>query len=315
MTAFIPTSAKLFFSKNDPDDLRLGDLVKNVEMHELAKSDGFCIMGYPDDTGIKLNNGRTGAAAAPTTIRQYLYKMTPTVALAEFFDGGDLVVVGELGERHHEAQQNMLRLQSEGVKTISLGGGHDYGFPDASGFLKACLTSGRRPLVLNFDAHLDVRPVKNGLNSGTPFFRLLSEFEGRFDFAEIGIQPQCNSLKHREWALAKGAHLFDLQEINQNHGLDSLFQHSIFSNLAPETPVFVSFDIDCLTSTEAPGCSQSWVTGLKTQNFLTFLSKLCQRADVRGLGIYEVSPPLDLHDQTAKTAALIAYHFLTQSPT
>ena len=317
MTPFKPISDNLFLSKNDPEDYRLGDFIKPALISELSKADSYCILGYPDDEGIKLNNGRLGAAVAPTTIRQYLYKMTPPVLSGpELFDAGDLNLNVDLPTRHQFAQTGIQALHARRIRTISLGGGHDYGYPDASAFLNANLNANlsqkSRPLVINFDAHLDVRPDKNGFNSGTPFFRLLNEFSGRFDFAEVGIQPQCNSLAHREWALAKQASIFTLNELNNNGGLKNLFQHPLFSQLTKATPVFISFDIDCLTSTEAPGCSQSWVTGLKTEDCLQFMAKLSKVCDLRGLGIYEVSPPLDLHNQTSKTAALLAYNFIYQ---
>lgn len=314
MSPYKPTSQKLFFSKNDADDIRLGDLVKSTSPAELNRPDTFCILGYPDDEGIKLSNGRPGASAGPTVIRQFLYKMTPAIIKTDFFDVGDLVIDSDLAKRHEQAKSTVHSLQTKRIKTISLGGGHDYGYADASGFLQANLNSwqNQRPLVINFDAHLDVRPTTNGLSSGTPFFRLLSEYENMFDFAEIGIQPQCNSLKHQDWALGKKAHIFNLKDIQQNDGLSGLFKHPLFSDVTKSTPVFVSFDIDCLTSTEAPGCSQSWVTGLKTEDFLRFFLKLSKLSDIRGLGIYEVSPPLDFNDQTSKTAALIAYNYLFQ---
>lgn len=317
---FIPNSQNLFSSKNDPDDIRLGDLFKTISMNELAKdtnhTDDFCLLGYPDDEGIQLNGGRIGAALAPTSIRQTLLKMTPQKNQKNFFDIGDLQISNELGQRHQSAQMTIQILQTQKIKTISLGGGHDYGYPDASGFLKAYLPlqahGSPKPIVLNFDAHLDVRPTHNGFNSGTPFYRLLNEFENQFVFAEIGLQPQCNSIKHREWALNKKAHLFDLKDIQSVHGLLSLFNHPIFKTLTKATPIFISFDIDCLTSMEAPGCSQSWVTGLKIEDYLRFFSELSKKADIRGLGIYEVSPPLDFDKQTSKTAALLIYNFLFQ---
>jgi formiminoglutamase len=309
---FTPTPTQLFFTKNDPDDIRLGEIFKSIQSSDSIPENSYAISGYPDDEGIRLNGGRIGAAAGPSSIRQFLYKMTPLSTDCSFYDIGDLTTAPDLKTRHQIAQQNIFELQSRGINTISFGGGHDYGYPDASGFLKAFIHKKQRPVVLNFDAHLDVRPTTNGLTSGTPFFRLLNEFEGQFDFAEIGIQPQCNSLLHREWALQKKSHIFDLKDLQNNEGLVGLLQHSFFKSIQPETPVFISFDIDSLTSTEAPGCSQSWVTGLKTQNYLDFFRKFSKTCKVKGLGLYEVSPSLDFAGQTSKTAALIAYNYLFQ---
>ncbi|MNL46507.1 Formimidoylglutamase [compost metagenome] len=74
--------------------------------------------------------------------------------------------------------------------------------------------------------------------------------------------------------------------------------------------VFLSVDIDAFTSSEAPGCSQSWTTGLFTKDFMAALAWLIASYDVRGLGIYEVSPPLDQDNRTSKLAALIAHKFI-----
>jgi formiminoglutamase len=313
--SFTPAEKSLFFTKNDPHDTRLGELFKSTSPENPCSPDSFVLLGYPDDEGISLNGGRTGAAQGPDKIRQFLYKMTPASKMqTAFADIGNLIsAAGDLPARHRQAQHAVFKLQEQKAKTISLGGGHDYGYPDASGFLKAFVKAGQRPLILNFDAHLDVRPDTGGFNSGTPFFRLLSdpEFAGTFDFVEIGIQPQCNSLHHREWAKSKGAHIVDLKEVQQS-GLGALFRHRAFSQVTKRTPVFVSFDIDALTASEAGGCSQAWVTGLKTEEFLQFFATLCQNTDVRGLGVYEVSPPLDTDNRTVKTAALIVYHFLFQ---
>ncbi len=312
--SFAPTRPQLFFSKNDPDDPRLGDHFKTLNLNQGAPDSGdFAILGYPDDEGIKLNGGRVGAADAPKTIRQFLYKLTWPLPIKSdgpaYYDLGDLDPIGSLESRHEEALQNMIRLQKKQVQTISFGGGHDYGYSDTAGFVKAHLNSAEKPLVINFDAHLDVRPTQNGFNSGTPFYRLLTELGGQIDFVEIGLQPQCNSKVHREWAIKNNAQLFNLQDVKGEKIFD-LFDEPVFKRLTKKTPVYVSFDIDCLTSTEASGCSQSWVTGLKTQNCLDFLSRLYQISDTRGLGIYEVSPPLDQDFRTSKTAALLAYFFL-----
>lgn len=105
--------------------------------------------------------------------------------------------------------------------------------------------------------------------------------------------------------------MFDFKDIHAGK-IQNLLTHPFFKKIKPSTPVFVSYDIDCLSSSEAGGCSQSWATGLTVQESLDFLTQIYKISDVRGLGIYEVSPPLDHDFKTSKTAALLAYHFLYQ---
>jgi len=310
--SFVPSS--LFFTKNDPLDPRLGDIVKAKQIDELVVNNAFAVLGYPDHEGIKLIGGRTGAAEGPQKIREFLYKMTPaaTTDLPIISDIGDLSLESLLAQRHEAAKEAVYKLHQKQQRVISLGGGHDYAYADGAAFIQQYKNSKYKPVILNFDAHLDVRPVVSGLNSGTPFYRLLSEFAGHFEFAEIGIQPQCNSPYHRQWATGNGAHIFDLSDIQKGQGLASLWNHELFRQLNSETPLFISFDIDGITSSEGGGCSQAWATGLGTQDYLNFFHQLKTQADIRALGLYEVSPPLDIDNRTSRIAALLAYHFMMQ---
>ena len=314
---FLPIAPELFFTKNDPEDIRLGDIAQNINFEELKEND-FVLFGYPDDDGIKLNGGRPGAAEAPKFIRQALYKMTPSAKKSllrqKIYDYGDLALTsGDLAVRHELARKHLLKCYMKEAKAICLGGGHDYGFADTAAFVdRYHATHKNKPLVINFDAHLDVRPPKNGPNSGTPFYRLYEEHKNKFNLLEIGIQNQCNSPHHVRWAKERDIQIVDLDTL-ENSGWESIWRTTELRNLDQNQPVFVSFDIDALTAAEAGGCSQAWATGLRLNECLKFLDQLYKKAKVRGLGIYEVSPALDWDNQTSKTAALLAYHFIFNS--
>jgi len=75
-------------------------------------------------------------------------------------------------------------------------------------------------------------------------------------------------------------------------------------------PIFISIDIDGFSSAFAPGASASYSSGLEPNEFMTMLRLLVARADVRGMGIYEVSPPLDLQNRTSQFAAILAHTYL-----
>lgn len=314
---FLPVKSDLFFTKNDPEDIRLGDLACQISFDELKAHD-FVVFGYPDDDGIKLNGGRTGAAEAPKHIRQFLYKMTPSYKKAvlknNIHDYGDLALTtGDLASRHDIARKHLVKCLNKDAKVICIGGGHDYGFADAAAFVdRYGYDPKKKPIIINFDAHMDVRPPKNGPNSGTPFYRLYEEHQNRFHLIELGIQEQCNSAHHIRWAKDRDIEIIDL-ELLQSTGWGALWTHTVLKNLASDQPVFVSFDIDALTAAEAGGCSQAWATGLKIDDCLRFLSLLYARCTVRGFGVYEVSPPLDRDFQTSKTAAILLHHFIFNS--
>jgi formiminoglutamase len=313
-----PTDSKLFFTRNDSSDPRLGDWVKAFSPKSpkdflQIPPPAWTLLGYPDDEGIAMNGGRPGAKEAPHWIRTYFYKMTPSLLnprTQTLVDLGNVPADFPLAERHERGRETVRASLAAGHRTLSLGGGHDYGYADGAGFIDYCLSKNQRPVVINFDAHLDVRPTDKGFHSGTPFNRLLTHYDSKFDFIEVGLQNQCNSLTHLNWAKGKGAQILlyqDLQEVGLKSSLETLVK--AFKG----RPCFLSVDIDAFTSNEAPGCSQSWATGLQIQDFLPTLKMLQETLDVRSLAIYEVSPPLDQDHRTSKLAALILHHTIFHS--
>lgn len=326
------TDSKFLFSKNDKQDPRLGDIArltssfKNLATLERAHAEidsshnPVVLIGYPDDDGIKMNGGRIGASEAPDRIRTSFYKMTPPAFAGEIihpliYDFGNLAIDPDdsIEKRHETARLIAASAHTKGLRTLSFGGGHDYGFPDAAAFVQWALESGERPLVINFDAHLDVRPLDHGITSGTPFFRLLEKFPD-IDFVEIGLQSQCNARGHLEWLLAKGGQAsFEEERRTSGLTLTQVLLQLLGDRALGRRKVFLSIDIDGFSSSVAPGASQSWPTGFMPDEFFEVYSWCLGRFDVRGVGIYEISPRLDIDDRTSRLGALIAHRFVFQS--
>ena len=317
-SSFQPANPKLFFQSQKPGDSRLGEICHPSS--EIQKGD-IVIGGYPDDQGIVLNGGRPGACLGPDAIRKCLYKTTPSCFFHEhqrIVDLGNLKVKKEenrdLACRHETAKLNVKKILDNKSRWVGMGGGHDYGYPDGAGFLLANKNSSQKPLIINFDAHLDVRPLDQGLSSGTAFYRLLTQRKKElpdFDLFQVGIQRQCNSQTHIEWTQNKGASILFFEDILLSGESPFFYLSKVFAEtMVKKRPCFVSVDIDCFSSSQAMGCSQSWPTGFMAADLLAFLALLYQRMDVQVLGIYEVSPPLDLDDRTAKLAAQIIHQFL-----
>lgn len=307
--AFQAVPKDLFFSRGDARDPRLGELfVSRLSEHISALPSGFCIFGYPDDEGISLNKGRPGAKLAPTEIRRALYKMTPHAFLEarpNGYDLGDLVVEGSLEKRHEVAQELFRNALQAGHRVITLGGGHDYGYADSAGFAEWAMSRGAKPVIINFDAHLDVR--EQGFTSGTPFFRLLTKYSS-VDLLQVGIQPQCNSLYHRKWCEDRRVTTIPLERTFMTP-LVNLVDEAL-THYPEKHPLFISLDMDVFSSTVAPGASQSWPLGLEAKEFMICFKRLLQRFDVKALGVYEVSPPFDVDNRTSKWAAQIIHSFL-----
>lgn len=304
MTKLHPISKDFLFSKNDAADPRMGDLSTVANIENIQNGD-FVILGYPDDEGIKLNNGRVGASEAPDQIRKNFYKLTPGLISKNKPNVKDLgnISGGTITDRHTFAQETAAAILAKDANMIALGGGHDYGYPDGAAFLKHA----NNPLVINFDAHLDVRPFQKDPHSGTPFYRLLNEGV-KFDFLEVGIQSHCNSKDHLAWAREKGAKVLTWDEVLLS-GEDTTV--AVLRFLEPfilkRRDTYLSVDIDGFSSNYAMGCSAPSPLGFDPASFFRIFRVLCDRLNVRMLGIYEVSPPLDFDHLTSKLAAQIVH--------
>lgn len=303
------------FKSQNPEDPRVGNF--------FCKNGTDCqvnIIGYPDDEGIRLNNGRPGAADAPNQILSAFTKMTPStnrkfpskINYLGLLNNKEL----SLEERHCLAREIVKNHISEKKFMITLGGGHDYGFPDAAGFVDNILENKKplipniinneNPVIINFDAHLDVRPTDKGFHSGTPFRRLLDEYGSKINFYELGMQEHCNARPHLEWAKSKNAQIYFLDELRSNK------VENVFLNSKPKTACWISLDMDVFSSALAPGCSASYGAGLDLKEFFAMLKFIIRKFHVFGIGFYEVSPPLDIDNRTAKLAALIMHKALTE---
>ena len=87
-------------------------------------------------------------------------------------DGGNIGEDLTLEEAHQQLEHRVGELISRGRVPFVVGGGNDQSYPNASALLK----HSKSVYVINIDAHLDVRPLKenNQAHSGSPF-RLLCE--------------------------------------------------------------------------------------------------------------------------------------------
>lgn len=313
MQIFKPINQKLFFKNTKENDPRLGEYVQPLQASEILEN-SYIISGYPDDEGIALNQGRLGAALAPDMIRHYLYKMSCAFnsSAPHLLDNGNINPDLELKDKHEKPVSLISQRLLQGAKWISLGGGHDFAYPDGCAFVDYCAEKKLKPLVLNFDAHLDVRSTSQGLSSGTPFYRLLEKYP-QIKLLELGIQSQCNSQAHFDWCKNRGVEILtydDLLVSERDH--DKRVIDFILPHITESTAVFLSIDIDGFAACHAMGCSQSWATGFEPNSFLRLISKLKNLTQIPIIGIYEVSPPLDSDNRTSKLAAQLIHRYIFQ---
>jgi formiminoglutamase len=298
----IPVEPELFFSKGDPSDVRLGEIVgRGPAAYARA---AVVLLGFPEDEGVRRNGGRVGAAAAPAAIRRCLYRM----GIAELedlplVDLGDTPQAASLEERHALHQELVRRIIADDKLLIVLGGGNDVAYPDYAGLVAAVGPA----LAINVDAHYDVR-ADTPRNSGTPYRQLIDE--GRLpakDYCVLGAQPFANSPIYTQFLADRGAQIIPLRGARAR-GIPATARGVLAASNAGA--IFWGFDLDVVNAAEAPGVSAPNPLGMSGEELVSLMELAGAERRTRLIEVSEVCPPHDIDQRTARLAAVGIWHAL-----
>jgi formiminoglutamase len=285
------------------DDIRLGDLIAPATVGEDVAA---VIIGFPVDEGVLRNGGREGASAGPEEIRRWLHRLTPDarslpqhiLLLKRTIDAGDIRVDSDLAVLQERLGEVVGSVLEQGAVPIVLGGGHETAFGHFLGYAKA----GIDVHIANIDAHLDVRPLKDGLpHSGSPFRQALEHESGRcVRYSAVGLNPASVSHEHLAYASRHGRCIWR----------DEVRLESAASVFAYGSDVMATFDLDAVSADIAPGVSALNPDGLDARTWLAAAEAAGRAQSVRSFDLCELNPRFDVDGRTARLAALTVWHFL-----
>ena len=296
----------VFYTRNDPHDVRLGDTVlRNLNDYRTAT---WVILGCPSDDGVVRNKGRAGSKLAPHEIRKHLYRypLSKSHEDLSLLDLGDVIKQDNLESTHEVLHEVVKRLICDRKNVIVLGGSNDISYPDCSA-LAAGVDS---LLVFNVDRHLDVRDDSQR-NSGTPYRQLLDEeLIDPCQFHEFGINSFSNSQTYLKYIEEIGAHIHYLGDIR---GRTHTAIQAIMADSQAEA-IFLGFDLDVVRAVEAPGVSDPCPMGLTAVEVCEIADAAASESRVRMIEITEVNPTYDVDGITCKLAANILVRALANRP-
>ncbi len=288
------------------DDPRLGHLLgRRVDDGTPPTA---VLIGFPSDEGVRRNGGRSGAAAAPEAVRKALYKLTPDAENYSAFqdliertqDVGDLEISGEVEQDQESLGEVIAGYLSRHILPIIVGGGHETAFGHFLGYVKAQ----QDIAILNWDAHTDVRELKNGrAHSGSPFRQALEHPSHRCrQYTVAGLLPYSVAQAHLGFIADHQGRYFWKQSLSRER-IDEIY--GSFSG-----PVMATFDLDTVDQAQAPGVSAPAADGLGTDLWLyaAYLAGKCRH--VTSVDLVEMNPHFDRDAQTARLAALTQWYFM-----
>lgn len=305
-------NSDLFFTKNDKNDPRLGDVVLSKE--EEYQSSQIVILGCPQDEGVRRNNGREGAALAPDAIREQFYKLTTFNVRKRFFDLGDVKIGATLEETHDTHSKIVEHVLRDGKRLIVVGGGNDISYPD--GVAMAEVYGPENWIGINVDSHLDVR-LADQRNSGTPYRQLLDEghlLPNRF--FEVGFQTHFCSPVYYDYIAKLGVQRISLELLRSRSEADVELKEAIkqkFVRHSSSLNTFFGFDLDVVRSSDAPGVSAPSPLGLRAGEFIQLVKYAASLANTRMIEFSEVNPKFDADNRTTRLTAIAMHRFITHT--
>src|SRR5215469_243157 len=253
----------------------------------------FVCAGVPFDIG---TTHRAGARFGPSSIRAISRMLVDGVNPLNWRDPQSLPLADigdfEIALGYTLASLKLIEEQAARCKhLITLGGDHAITLP----LLRAVAKKQGPVGLVHFDAHVSV------------FYHAIEE--GLVDpirMIQIGIRsPLARDIW--DWTIGKGVSIWSAQEVHRL-GPDEVVE-AIHAKVG-KGKTYLSFDIDAIDPSQAPGTGTPEVGGLWTWQVKAILDQLAG-IDFVGMDVVEVAPPYDVAEITALAAATVAWQYLS----
>ena len=271
----------------------------------------YCICGVPWDGG---TTNRPGARHGPREVRNAssLIRLYHPVSLKSPYDNFDIADIGDCPVNPADLQNSLVKIKEfyENIVTsktipLSIGGAHLISLP----ILRALAKDGPVGLF-QFDSHSDTWDSYFGgykYTHGTPFRRAIEEnLINPKKYVMLGIRGSLYDPDDMKWAKDQGVTIITIDEYYKMGFEKSM---KIVKDILGDSPSYLTFDIDGIDPTYAPGTGTPEVGGFNVREAQLIIRELNQ-INFIGADVVEVSPPFDVNNMTSLVGATIAFEIL-----
>ena len=312
LSSYKPPKAKWYTGRISDEQHYLHEVIQLTPIDELeqASNASVALLGYACHLGVKLNQGRIGAAKGPKAFRLQFGKQANHLQ-----EGKTITDVGNIRCRGNSDlivyQQDLADSVSHLLKLnyfpIVIGGGHDIAFGHYKGIHKFIQqqNSAKTIGIINFDAHLDLRQPNLDANSGTPFYEIAEQFgQENFHYCAIGIRPESNHKGLITTAQDLGVKIIEQKQCKLAN-LQAVKQQ-LNSFIEKLDAIYLTIDLDGFSSAIAPGVSAPHPIGL-SYSFVKEMVQFIQKSNkLISVDFAELNPKYDIENSTAKLAASLS---------
>ena len=286
------------------------------------------LIGFACDQGVRRNQGRVGAKAAPPLIRQAFAALPVISELQQRFESQLPSLLGDAGDIHcHDddglAESTLEQAQlkyadkvshiiEQGGLPIGLGGGHAIAYGSFLGLWQALKKTNGTTVsthtaptigIINFDAHLDIRQ-SDVATSGTPFRQIAEHLDAHgqpFHYCCIGVSRFSNTAALFDRAEQLGVHIISDEDCHQQTW-DSLAEQ-IDTFISKVDVLYMTIDMDCLPSSVVPGVSAPAAYGIELSFVERAVKRIMASGKVKVADLAEINPTFDVDNRSCKVAA------------
>lgn len=296
---------------------RFGGIASMMRLPQQRSAAGLdaCFIGVPFDIG---TSSRTGTRYGPRQIRTESVLLRPynMGTRARPFDSMQVADLGDVAVNPYNLLDSIRRIEDfydavlqHPCIPLSMGGDHTVTLP----ILRAIARKHGPVGLVHIDAHSDINDTQFGekIAHGTTFRRAVEEglIEGS-RVVQIGLRGTGYSAADFDWSRQQGFRVVQAEEC-WGRSLAPLMEE-VRAQLG-QGPVYLSFDIDGIDPSFAPGTGTPEIAGLTTPQALEII-RGCRGLDIIGGDLVEVSPPYDVTGNTALLGANLLFEMLCVLP-
>ncbi len=272
----------------------------------------LAVVGIAFDTGASY---KSGARFGPSAIREAStlmrnYSMNLDVNIFDHLscvDYGDIdVVPGYIHETYKNIEEGLYPLIDAGVIPISLGGDHSITLAE----LRAAAKKYGPVALVHFDSHLDTWDNYWGMKytHGTPFRRACEEGLIDTDHSiQVGIRGSQYGPEDIQGSRDLGFEVLTANELHRT-GIEEGVRR--ICGRAKDAKVFLSFDIDFMDPSVAPGTGTVEVGGFNGYQAMTLIQGI-KDLNIIAMDLVEVLPAIDQSGITAIMAANLIHEVMS----
>ncbi|CUH52477.1 agmatinase [Shimia marina] len=279
--------------------------------HDRISEVDIGLIGVPWDSG---TTNRPGPRHGPRQLRDAstMIRAQNGATGVRPFDLMNCADLGDVGPNPADIQDSMARIThfydtvlSKQIMPLTAGGDHLTSLPILRSLAKDAPVG-----MVHFDSHTDLYHSYFGgtmYTHGTPFRRAVEE--GLLDpkrVVQIGIRGSTYDDEDTDFAKAVGIRVIRIEEFFQR-GLQDVMAEA--RDIVGNAPTYVSYDIDFVDPTFAPGTGTPEVGGPNSFQALEVVRAL-DGLNIIGADLVEVSPPFDSAGGTAFLGVSIMFELL-----